>query len=63
MFLQEFQDVYQQFFPEGDPSKFSHFVFNVFDSDKVSVDFFSIHNYSMSVSKRETRAFAKWGGG
>lgn len=34
--FQEFQTVYQQFFPEGDPSKFATFVFNVFDSDKVS---------------------------
>ena len=35
-FFQEFQNVYQQFFPSGDPSKFADFVFNVFDSDHVS---------------------------
>ena len=34
--LQEFQNIYQQFFPHGDPTKFANFVFNVFDANKVS---------------------------
>ncbi|VDK52575.1 unnamed protein product [Anisakis simplex] len=32
--LDEFQSIYKQFFPNGDPSKFAAFVFNVFDSNK-----------------------------
>ena len=32
----EFAKIYKQFFPFGDPTKFSSLVFNVFDKDKVS---------------------------
>jgi len=36
----EFQRIYKQFFPFGDPTTFSSYVFNVFDSDKSgSIDF------------------------
>ena len=36
----EFQKIYKQFFPFGDPSSFADYVFNVFDSDKSgSIDF------------------------
>jgi len=37
---EEFQKIYRQFFPFGDPTPFANFVFNVFDSDKSgSIDF------------------------
>ena len=37
---QEFQKIYKQFFPFGDPTSFADHVFNVFDSDKSgSIDF------------------------
>ncbi|KAL8964437.1 MAG: hypothetical protein Q9183_004447 [Haloplaca sp. 2 TL-2023] len=37
---QEFQKIYKQFFPFGDPTSFADYVFNVFDSDKSgSIDF------------------------
>ena len=33
----EFSKIYKQFFPFGDPTKFSSLVFNVFDKDKVGL--------------------------
>ncbi|KAK3170705.1 Neuronal calcium sensor 1 [Lepraria neglecta] len=37
---EEFQKIYKQFFPFGDPTSFADYVFNVFDADKSgSIDF------------------------
>lgn len=37
---EEFQKIYRQFFPFGDPTSFADYVFGVFDSDKSgSIDF------------------------
>jgi hypothetical protein len=37
---EEFQKIYKQFFPFGDPTSFADYVFNVFDADRSgSIDF------------------------
>jgi Ca2+-binding EF-hand superfamily protein len=37
---EEFQKMYRQFFPFGDPSSFAGYVFNVFNSNKLGlIDF------------------------
>ena len=35
VYFQEFEAIYQQFFPNGSPKKFASYVFNIFDTNKV----------------------------
>ena len=49
-FLQEFHNIYRQFFPHGDPTKFANFVFNVFDANKVSCREGEIDHFRCGVS-------------
>ncbi|KAI8879048.1 calcium-binding protein NCS-1 [Backusella circina FSU 941] len=47
-----FQQMYSQFFPFGDPSRFSDYVFNVFDNDKNGTIDFKEFIVALSITSR-----------
>jgi len=46
----EFQKIYRQFFPFGDPSSFADYIFNVFDSDNSGLIDFKKFAVALSVT-------------